>query len=107
MRNRFLVLFSALLLAWISGCQSVDSPADPASLAQLESRTYEVFGMDCPGAHGGLEKLVEKLEPVQDAQADRQAKTLTVFIRPDTALDDESVHDAIKRANFAPGKRLE
>ena len=106
MRRCPIILF-AVLLAWGNGCQSTDSSADKTSLASLETRVYEVFGMDCPGCHGALENLVKKLEPVQDAQADWQTKKVTVFVKAHAELTDEAVYDAMKRANFTPGKRLE
>ena len=106
MRHISMILTGVLLSGWMSGCQSTDSSSEPVAIAPLDTRIYEVFGMDCPGCHGGLEKLVKKLEPVHDARADWQAKQLTVFLRPDAVLDDETVYDAIRRANFTPGKRL-
>ena len=106
MRLFTIILFAALLI-WGNGCQSTDSSAEKTSVASQETRVYEVFGMDCPGCHGGLEKLVEKLDPVQDAQADWQTKQVTVCVKAGTVLDDEAVYDAMRRANFTPGKRLE
>lgn len=70
------------------------------------TRTYEVFGMDCPGCQGGLEKLVEKIPAVQDARANWEKQRLVVWVRPDGELDDEDVFDAIHRANFTPGRRI-
>ena len=96
-----------LLSVLVIGCQSTDAPAGPIALAPLEIRIYNVLGMDGPGYHGSLEACVNKLEPVQDAQADGRAQQLTVFVRPNTVLDDETVFEAIRRAGFTPGKRLE
>lgn len=67
---------------------------------------YEVFGMDCPGCQGGVEKLVKKIPAVQDAKADWQKKEIVITVRPESVLDDKDVLDAIRRANFTPGKRL-
>lgn len=72
-----------------------------------EVRVYEVFGMDCPGCHGGLNKLVERLPGVLNSEASYVTQKLTVAVSPKADLDDETVFDAIKRANFTPGKRLE
>jgi copper chaperone CopZ len=38
---------------------------------------YEVFGMDCPGCQGGLEKLVKKIPAIQQAEANWQKKQLS------------------------------
>jgi hypothetical protein len=51
------------------------------------TRTYEVFGMDCPGCHGGLEKLVEKIPAFRDARANWEKQRLVVWARPDAELD--------------------
>ncbi len=69
-------------------------------------RVYEVFGMNCPGCHGGLEKLVKKIPAVQEAKANWKEKQLIVIVRPDVKLNDEDIYDAIRRANFTPGKRI-
>jgi cation transport ATPase len=71
-----------------------------------ETRVYEVFGMNCPGCHGGLEKLVNKIPAIQQAEANWQKKQLVVTIRPGTELNDEDIYDAIRRANFTLGKRI-
>ena len=68
-------------------------------------RIYEVFGMDCPGCHGAIEKLVKKIPAVQEAEANWKEQRLTLTIRPGSKLDDDDVYDAIRRANFTPGKR--
>jgi cation transport ATPase len=72
-----------------------------------EIRVYEVFGMDCPGCHGGLEKLVKKIPAIQQAEANWQKKQLMVSVRPGAELSDEDIYDAIRRANFTAGKRIE
>lgn len=102
----FAIILGAILLTLGSGCRSTDSSAEKPSVASQDTRVYEVFGMDCPGCHGGLEKLVNKLDSVQDAQADWQAKQVTVRVKAGAVLDDEAVYDAMRRANFTPGERL-
>ena len=69
-------------------------------------RVYEVFGMNCPGCNSALEKLVNKIPSVAQAQANWEAKKLTIVIKDNAELKDEDVVDAIRRANFTPGKRL-
>lgn len=68
-------------------------------------RIYEVFGMNCPGCHGAVEKLVKKIPVVEEAEANWKEQRLTVTIRPGSELDDEDIYDAVRRANFTPGKR--
>lgn len=73
----------------------------------MELRVYEVFGMDCPGCHGGLEKLIEQVPGVEKAEANWEKKKVTIMVRKGTDLKDEDIYDAIKKANFTPGKRLQ
>jgi copper chaperone CopZ len=76
-----------------------------ATEGRSEVRIYEVFGMDCPGCHGAIEKLVKKIPAVQEAEANWKEQRLTLTLRPGSELDDDDVHEAIRRANFTPGKR--
>jgi cation transport ATPase len=62
--------------------------------------------MDCPGCHGGLEKLVNRVPGVLESRANWEEKRLQVRLRQGTDLKDEDIFEAIKRANFTPGKRL-
>ncbi len=96
----------AVLLACCIGCATTEQSTMAAVADGSEIRVYEVFGMNCPGCHGGVEKLVKKIPAVQDAKADWQKKELAVTVRPGSELDDKDVLDAIRRANFTPGKRL-
>ena len=101
------IALAALVLA-CAGCAAADhSVAAQPQSAGLEVRIYEVFGMDCPGCHGGLEKLVLRIPAVQAADANWEQKTLTVTVRPGADLDDQDVHEAIRKANFTPGERLQ
>jgi len=102
------VLFSicTLLLACCIGCATNKQNSPETVTGESEIRVYEVFGMDCPGCHGGVEKLVKKISAVQDAKADWQKKEIVVIVRPESELDDKDVFEAIRRANFTPGKRI-
>jgi copper chaperone CopZ len=71
-----------------------------------EIRIYEVFGMDCPGCHGGLEKLINKIPGVMESQANWQEQSLAVRIKEDSELSDDEIFEAVRKANFTPGKRL-
>jgi len=79
----------------------------PKAQGKSEIRTYEVFGMNCPGCHGAVEKLVKKIPTVEQAEANWEEKRLVVTMRPGAQLNDEDIYDAIRRANFTPGKRIE
>lgn len=105
---RYAFLFSAFsaLLVYGFGCATTGENVSHKSDEDSEVRIYEVFGMDCPGCHGGLNKLVKKIPTVQEAEANWEKKRLVVTVRPGTQLDDEDVYDAIRRGNFTPGKRI-
>lgn len=100
------ILTVSALLACGIGCASTNGGATESLDQGAETRVYEVFGMDCPGCHGGLEKLVMKIPEVQQAEANWKKKQLAVTVRPGAELNDEDIHDAIKRANFTPGKLI-
>ena len=101
----FLLTF-VVLLACCIGCTTTEQSTTTSGADGSEIRVYEVFGMNCPGCHGGVEKLVKKISAVQEAKADWQKKELVVTVRPGSELDDEDIYDATRRANFTPGKRL-
>ena len=100
------ITLAALVLTY-AGCAAAGHSVDTEPPGDgLEVRIYEVFGMDCPGCHGGLEKLVLHIPAVQAAEANWEQKKLTVTVRSGADLDDEDVHEAIRQANFTPGERL-
>jgi copper chaperone CopZ len=94
-----------VLIAMI-GCSSTNSEVGALPSGEYETRVYEVFGMDCPGCHGGVEKLIAKIPEVEKAEANWQKKQVAVALREDAELDDEQVWDAIRRSNFTPGERI-
>lgn len=107
MTNKTIVfLIFTLPLVCSIGCATNEQSSAASVTDESEIRAYEVFGMDCPGCQGGVEKLVKKIPAVQDAKADWQKKEIVVTLRPESELDDKDVFDAIRRANFTPGKRL-
>lgn len=105
-RNVFVVFVFSTLLVYGFGCASPEQNQTVKSAQDSPTHVYEVFGMDCPGCHGGVEKLVKKLPGVLEAQANWEKKRLAITVRPGTQLKDEDVYDAIRRANFTPGKRI-
>ena len=106
MRYMFLPLILFVLLFCGTGCNTAGQSSAVESMEASEARVYEVFGMNCPGCHGGLEKLVKKISAVQEAESNWQKKQLVVIVRPEAELNDEDIYDAIRRANFTPGNRL-
>ncbi len=107
MRYVFFLLVLLTLFFCGVGCNTAGQISAVESMEESETRVYEVFGMNCPGCHGGLEKLVKKISAIQEAKANWQKKQLVVTMRPEAELNDEDIYDAIRRANFTPGKRIQ
>ncbi len=105
-RYIFSLLILFVLLVCGIGCTAANQELATTSMEGSEIRIYEVYGMDCPGCHGGLEKLVEKIPAVQGSEANWLKKQLVVTVRPEVELNDEDIYDAIRRANLTPGNRL-
>lgn len=96
-----------LMLTGFVGCASTKPDIAELRSQGGEIRVYEVFGMDCPGCHGGLENLVNEIPGVVTSQANWEQQRLVVAIRPNQEVTDGMIHDAIRQANFTPGERLE
>jgi copper chaperone CopZ len=94
------------LLVYGIGCATAGHNAVKEGSGESEIRIYQVFGMDCPGCHGALEKLVKPILAVQEAEANWKEQRLVVTVRPGAQLNDEDIYDAIQRANFTPGERI-
>ena len=68
-----LFTLTALLATLLQGCATTVSTAS----SEEDGRpmiTHSVYGMDCPGCHGGLEKNLEKIPGVADAAAARRGR---------------------------------
>ncbi|NQT61349.1 MAG: heavy-metal-associated domain-containing protein [Candidatus Marinimicrobia bacterium] len=99
-----LAIVSTLLISCGSKPESV-LPEEWAGRGEI--RVYEVFGMDCPGCHGGLEKQLNALDGVVDSRADWTSQQVMVLIEEGVEVSDANIHEGMKRANFTPGKRLQ
>ncbi len=74
-----------------------DNPADVV---------FQIFGMDCPGCHGGVEKLLKKINGIKSAKANYLKQEVILVLGPDSKLDEKAVREAIEAANFTMGKRI-
>lgn len=104
-------IFSIIVISIISmfafvGCGGAKTSFDNIDESNLEMRIYEVFGMDCPGCHGGLENLINGITGVVASQANWEKQQLKIIISKNTDVKDDIVFEAIKKANFTPGKRI-
>lgn len=95
-----------LLLIQLAGCGSAKLDIEKLISDGNEVRVYEIFGMDCPGCHDGVENLIAGVPGVIASKANWEKQKLQVIIDPKFEVDDQAIYDAIKRANFTPGKRI-
>lgn len=97
-----LAVLSAILV--LAGC-SAPRQAMPAT--EGIHITYRVYGMDCPGCHGGVEKNLEKVPGVVAASANWKAKTITITAASDRGVARSEIEKAVKDSNFTLGQRVE
>ena len=98
----------AFMLLAVLGCAGTGSQSSAPSFPINEhTQIYEVYGMDCPGCHGGLEKLVNKIPGVVDSKANWEKQRLWVQTDPEISVDEDAVIQAVKEANFTVGKRIQ
>ena len=67
---------------------------------KTDTLVYTVYGMDCPGCAGGLEKQVNKIPAVKDSEADWIKQELRVIMKPDSVLDISELKKRVEKANF-------
>ena len=93
-----------LLVAGVlfGGCRSVEPAMQPDVAGQ--QITYAVYGMDCPGCHGGVEKNLMKVPGVIGASANWKQQTVTVTVAPNQQIDDAAIEKAVKDSNFTLGE---
>jgi copper chaperone CopZ len=101
-----ILLFFLLLPVLLTASETAPDSTAVTDTLNTQVRVYEVFGMDCPGCHGGVENLVDKLPAVIKSEANWEKQELRIWIDPAKDVKDEDIIDAIERANFTPGKRL-
>ena len=106
MREKIFVIILMCFTASLMSCASKDTTLVLESGNNTETRTYQVFGMDCPGCQSALEKLVNKIPGVLGSEANWKEKQLLVRIQKGTEVRDDDIFDAIQRANFTLGKRI-
>jgi len=90
----------------LTGCSSKPQAQTEANFEGEDVLVFEVFGMDCPGCHGGLEKLMATIPGVIDSKASWEEKTVKVIVSEDEVVNNDDIRNAIERANFTPGERL-
>ena len=93
------------LSAFLTGCSSPDAGTEPEALS-MNAVTYEVYGMDCPGCHGGLEKNLKKIPGVLNATANWKQQRVTVHLDEAASVSTEQIARAVEDSNFTMGKQI-
>jgi len=100
---KYIILFSLTFV--ISSCSGAAENTSE-EFGNAEERVYEVFGMGCPGCHGGLEKLLDNHDDVIGSKADWVNKRVSLYLAKNSTITEEEILELIKNANFTPGKRI-
>ena len=82
--------------------QQIDSIQ--SSEQEITTITYRVYGMNCPGCHGALEKQINKIPSVINSKADWVKQEIEIF--SDTIISEKDIFERIKKANFTPGEKI-
>lgn len=110
MLNRFaliIIVFSLSGIVSFSPLFAEDATSSNDNDDKELVRVYEVFGMGCPACQGGLTKLVNKVQGVKEAKVNWKEQTMTVILKDGVEFNDDIIFEAIRKANFTPGKRLD
>lgn len=91
--------------ALLAGCSTPPAETEPQELSSY-AVTYEVYGMDCPGCHGGLEKNLKKIPSVLDATANWKQKRVTLSLEEAAAVPEDLIAQAVEDSNFTLGKQI-
>ena len=89
----------------LSGCTTTNQAVVPDGTTR--QATYAIYGMDCPGCHGGVEKNLRKIPGVVDASANWKNKTITLALTADHPIDHAAIEKAVRDSNFTLGERVE
>lgn len=68
---------------------------------------YQVYGMNCPGCHGALEKQINKIPGVVSSKADWVKQKIEIKVFSDAIISEEDIFKRIKKANLTPGEKME
>ena len=111
----FLILIIFLSISVLNAQDKADqnSPSKAKSPANNPARSlgpdtlyYQVFGMDCPGCHGALEKQIDKLSAVNFSRGDWVNQEVMVIVKKDSVLNEKELLEKIEKANFTPGEKV-
>ena len=96
------VLFAGLFSISTNAQTQIRTSPDKTGEKSSPSDTlvFTVYGMDCPGCAGGLEKQVNKIESIQYSKADWVKQELKIVMAHDAVFDVNELENRVKKANF-------
>lgn len=65
---------------------------------------YQVFGMNCPGCHGALEKQLNKIPGVLYSKADWVKQEVAIY--SSIQITEEDIRKRMKKTNFTMGEKI-
>lgn len=102
---RYVTIGLALAIsAMLIGCATSEQALEPEK--GTTETAYEVYGMDCPGCHGGFEKNLVKIPGVEKASANWKRKTVTLLVSEGNSVEREEILKAAEDSNFTLGERV-
>ena len=99
------IILSVLLLSAIpihsraQNSSGID-PVHATQIVQSDTLTFTIYGMDCPGCEGGLEKQVNKIPSIKYSNADWVKQELKIVLVQDSTLNLKALEKRVKKANF-------
>ena len=117
MRNKYDLLFTIIVInistlyAQTEIDHNVTNIQNESSITMvkrvvLDTLTYKVYGMDCPGCHSALEKQINKLSSVDYSVADWLNQEVMIVVKRDSTIKEKELFEKIKKANFTPGEEI-
>lgn len=77
-----------------------DSIMQDQNNIQSDTLKFTIYGMDCPGCEGGLEKQVYKIPAIKFSKADWVNQELRIVLVQDSTLNTKELEKRVKKANF-------
>jgi copper chaperone CopZ len=100
--GKILVMMAAMCLPLLLNAQQQNDKGNQIqeTFKQTDTLRFTVYGMDCPGCEGSLEKQVNKIGSVKYCKADWVEQELKIVLRQDSALRIPELEKRVKKANF-------
>lgn len=96
------ILLTAILFILIPTISQAQNNIKNESIIhnQADTLKYTIYGMDCPGCEGGLEKQVNKIPAIGFSKADWVNQELRIVLLKDSTLTIKELEKRVKKANF-------